>query len=166
MKKRNKGIIASLILSTSGLLIPTPGLFAEDLIKSFTSNTQYNHNSIDWGYWFYAPVDLEITGASYPKAIELGSSYYYEIYDANITLTSGDPDEASVISSTLKKSETGLTAASTFNAISFDQGDQIIVVGGYGNRKHDHNYDGNFTASIGGASVELYNIYHLNELVL
>ncbi len=164
MLRKTKGIITFLLLSTSGLLISAPSLLSEDLIKAFTSNTQYNHTSIDWGYWFEAPVDLEITGASYPKAIELGLTYYYEIYDANITLSQESflgftLDNAQVSSSTLKKSETGLTAASTFSAISFDQGDQIIVVGGYGNRKHDHNYDGNVTASIGGTSVDLYSIW-------
>ena len=164
MLRKTKGIITFLLLSTSGLLISAPSLLSEDLIKAFTSNTQYNHTSIDWGYWFEAPVDLEITGASYPKAIELGLTYYYEIYDANITLSQENflgftLDNAQVSSSTLKKSETGLTAASTFSAISFDQGDQIIVVGGYGNRKHDHNYDGNVTASIGGTSVDLYSIW-------
>ena len=164
MRRKTKEIITFLLLNTTGLFISAPSLLSEDLIKAFTSNTQYNHTSIDWGYWFEAPVDLEITGASYPKAIELGLTYYFEIYDANITLTQENFDgftfnNAQVSSSTLKKSETGLTAASTFSAISFDQGDEIIVVGGYGNRKHDHNYDGNVTASIGGTSVDLYSIW-------
>ena len=69
------------------MLISAPSLLSEDLIKAFTSNTQYNHSMIDWGYWFEAPVDLEITGASYPKAIELGLTYDFEIYEANINIS-------------------------------------------------------------------------------
>ena len=80
-----KGLTSSILLgATLGFALGEKKSLAEDFIDSINSNTQYNHSSIDWGYWFEAPVDFTIEGASYPKAIELGQSYYYEIWEVDV----------------------------------------------------------------------------------
>ena len=113
---------------------------SEELIKNRPITNYYGHTSLNIGYWFEAPFDLDITGAHYPSIDTFGGSYAIDIHKITVSeeideffLMMGFPEEdattTTVTNYELKKQLTGQTSAATFTAIPFSQGENIAVTG-------------------------------------
>ena len=171
----SKKILISLVL-LSPLLGNSQGpIKSEELIKNWPITNYYNHDSLNIGYWFEAPFDLDITGANYPSIDTFGGSYAIDIH--KVTASQGINfmgDESTTITDyELKKQLTGQTSAATFTAIPFSQGENIAVTGYWNpdtspdtkcpagaNECHTINWRNTETASLDGTSVTLYGLNH------
>ncbi len=155
---------------------------SEELVKDWPITNYYNHDSLNWGYWFEAPFDLDITGAHYPSIDTFGGSYAIDIHKITVSQEVDDflfmilgieEKRTSVTDHELKKQLTGQTSAATFTAIPFSQGENIAVTGYWNpdtspdtrcpagaNECHTINFRNTETASLNGTSVTLNGLNH------
>ena len=166
--------ILTIFVFLSPLLKTSQGpIKSEELITNWPISFYYNHDSLNLGYWFEAPFDLDITGANYPSIDTFGGSYAIDIHRITIEEVRMGPETQTTVNGELKKQLTGQTSAATFTAIPFSQGENIAVSGYWNpdtstiancpagaNECHTINNQNTQTASLNGTSVTLNGLNH------